>query len=391
MPWRKVSVEDARLEFIARKREGHSMTELCREFGISRKTGYKIVARYEECGAAALFDRPRTPGRVANRLAPAIEQMIVDLKRAKPHWGARKLRELLARRMEGAAGPLPARSTLHAVLDRHGLVEHAQQRRARVTGTALSDGAQPNDLWCVDFKGEFLLGDKRYCYPLTVTDHSSRYLLLCEALTSTREDPAIAAFARLFQERGLPRAIRSDNGVPFATPNGLYNLSRLSVAWLRLGIAIERITPGRPQQNGRHERMHLTLKKETTRPAGANSLQQQARFDAFIAEFNTERPHEALDMATPASRYTSSPRPFTGLPDLAYPLHDREAIVGNSGQIRLNKANVAISHVLAGQKIGLRETDDGIWLVSFMQYDLGYIDLDKCRLQTINNPFSTKV
>ncbi len=261
MPWRKVSVEDARLEFIAKKREGHSMTELCREFGISRKTGYKIVARYEACGAAALFDRPRTPGRVEYRLAPQVETMIVDLKRAKPHWGARKLRELLGRRMEGAASPLPARSTIHAVLNRHGLVEHAQQRRARVTGTALSGGVHPNDVWCVDFKGEFLPGDERYCYPLTVTDHSSRYLLLCEALTSTLEDPAIAAFGRLFQERGLPRAIRSDNGIPFATPNGLYNLSRLSVAWLRLGIAIERITPGRPQQNGRHECMHLTLER----------------------------------------------------------------------------------------------------------------------------------
>lgn len=365
------------------------MTELCREFGISRKTGHKIVARYRACGVEALADRPRTPGRVANRLAPVIERMIVDLRREKPHWGARKLRELLARRM-GDVGPVPARNTIHAVLDRHGLVEHARQR-PRVTGTPLSDGAAPNDLWCVDFKGEFLLGDRRYCYPLTVTDHASRYLLLCEALSSTREDPTIAAFHHLFQKHGLPRAIRSDNGVPFATSNGLYNLSRLSVAWLRLGIRIERITPGRPQQNGRHERMHLTLKRETTRPAGQNSLQQQDRFDAFITEFNTERPHEALDMATPASRYSPSRRPFTGLPELSYPLHDREVIVGNSGQIRLNKANVAISNVLTGQKLGLRETEDGIWLVSFMHYDLGYIDLEDCKLQTINNPFSPKL
>lgn len=391
MPWMEVSVEEERLRFVARRLEGESMTDLCREFGVSRKTGHKIFARYQDLGLGALADRPRVPGRVANRLARPIEQMILDLKRGKPHWGARKLRELLARRMEGAAGPLPARSTIHAVLDRHGLVEHAVQRRARATGTPLSDGASPNDLWCVDFKGEFQLGDRRYCYPLTVTDHASRYLLLCEALTSTREGPAMTAFHRLFQERGLPKAIRSDNGVPFATANGLYGLSKLSVAWLRLGIAIERITPGKPQQNGRHERMHLTLKRETTRPAGANSLQQQARFDDFVSEFNTERPHEALDMATPASRYTQSSQPFTGLPDLTYPLHDREVIVGNSGQIRLQKASVAISNVLAGQKIGLREADDGIWLVSFMHYDLGYIDLDTCRLQTINNPFRANV
>lgn len=382
-------MEDERLRFVARRLEGEAMTDLCREFGISRKTGHKIVARYQAFGIEALADRSRRPGRVANRLAPAVERMIVDLRREKPYWGARKLRELLARRL-GDAGPLPARSTIHAVLDRHGLVE-AARTRPRVTGTPLSDGRAPNDLWCVDFKGEFLTGDRRYCYPLTVTDHASRYLLLCEALGSTREDPAITAFYHLFRERGLPLAIRSDNGVPFATSNGLYNLSRLSVAWLRLGIRIERIAPGRPQQNGRHERMHLTLKRETTRPAGQNSLQQQARFDAFVAEFNAERPHEALDMATPASRYTASPRPFTGLPELSYPLHDLEVIVGNSGQIRLDKANVAISNVLTGQKLGLRETDDRIWLVSFMHYDLGYIDLDDCKLQTINNPFHAKL
>jgi transposase InsO family protein len=381
---------EERLRFVARRLEGEAMTDLCREFGISRKTGHKIFARYKDHGAEALADRPRAPGRVANRLAQPIEQMIVGLKQDKPHWGARKLRELLARRMEGAAGPVPARSTIHAVLDRHGLVEHAQ-RRPRATGTPLSDGAGPNDLWCVDFKGEFQLGDRRYCYPLTVTDHASRYLLLCEALTSTREATALTAFANLFKDHGLPRAIRSDNGVPFATPNGLYGLSRLSVWWLRLGIAIERITPGRPQQNGRHERMHLTLKKETTRPAAQNSLQQQARFDDFISEFNTERPHEALNMATPASLYAPSPRPYTGLPDLTYPLHDREIVVGTSGHIRFNKSQVAISQVLAGQKLGLREVEDAIWLVTFMQYDLGYIDMDKCRLQTINTPFGAKL
>lgn len=365
------------------------MTDLCREFGISRKTGHKIFARYKDQGAEALADRSRSPGRVANRLAPALEKMIVTLRQEKPHWGARKLRELLSRRM-GDTGPLPARSTIHAVLDRHGLVEHAA-RRPRATGTKLSAGAAPNDLWCVDFKGEFLLGDRRYCFPLTVTDHASRYLLLCEALTSTREGPAITAFRQLFQEHGLPRAIRSDNGVPFATAAGLYGLSKLSVWWLRMGIGIERITPGRPQQNGRHERMHLTLKRETTRPAGANSLQQQARFDDFITEFNTERPHEALDMATPASRYTPSSRRFTGLPELTYPLHDLEITVGKAGHIRLDKVTVAISNVLAGQTIGLRETEEGVWLVSFMQYDLGYIDLDKARLQTINNPFRANV
>ncbi len=196
------------------------------------------------------------------------------------------------RRLDGDVR-VPAKSTIHAVLDRHGLVKRAGRPRRRACGTPLSTGAAPNALWCADFKGEFKLGNGRYCYPLTVTDHASRFLLLCEALEFDPRRPAITAFEQLFRERGLPDAIRSDNGVPFASPNGLFNLSKLSVWWLRLGIAIERIKPGHPQQNGRHERMHLTLKKEATRPPGMNSLQQQARFDDFVSEFNAERPHEA--------------------------------------------------------------------------------------------------
>lgn len=186
-----------------------------------------------------------------------------------------------------------------------------REARKRAACTPLSEGAAPNDLWCVDYKGEFKLGNGRYCYPLTVTDHASRFLLLCEALESTREDLAITAFERLFRDRGLPLSIRSDNGVPF---NGLFNLSKLSVWWLRLGITIERIKPGHLQENGRHERMHLTLKKEATCQPGMNALQQQARFDEFIQEFNEERPHEALGMKRPADFYSLSPRPYDGLP-----------------------------------------------------------------------------
>ena len=239
--------------------------------------------------------------------------------------------------------------------------------------------------------GEFRLGNRHYGYPLTVTDHASRFLLLCEALDSVREEGAIAAFQRLFAERGLPNAIRTDNGVPFASPNALFNLSKLSVWWLRLGIAIERIKPGNPQQNGRHERMHLTLKKETTRPPGMNSLQQQARFDDFITEFNTERPHEAIDMKRPADLYSSSSKPYFGLPDLSYPLHDREYLVTACGRICMHRKKINISTVLAGQKLGLKDVDDGIWLISFMHYDLGYIDLEQKTLQPINNPFGTRL
>ena len=294
---------DERMRFVIRLKDGESMASLCREFGISRKTGYKILDRYQECGLEGLTDRARRPHRYANSLPAQLESAIVAAKREKPYWGARKIRERLLRRLPHEV-KVPACSTIHALLDRHGLVTRPKRSRTRAEGTPLSSGLSPNALWCTDYQGEFQLGNNKYCYPLTVTDHASRYLLLCEALESNREQFAFTAFERLFKECGLPQAIRSDNGVPFASPNGLFNLSRLSVWWLRLGISIERIKPGHPQQNGRHERMHLTLKKEATRPAGANLLQQQAKFDAFQQEFNTERPHEALQMKCPAELYT---------------------------------------------------------------------------------------
>jgi transposase InsO family protein len=261
---------DERMRFVIRLKDGESMASLCREFNISRKTGYKIFERYEECGLEGLSDRTRRPFRYANQLPEQIEAAIVAAKREKPNWGARKIRERLLRRLPHAV-KIPACSTIHAILDRHGLVTHPTRSRTRTTGTPLSEGLGPNDLWCTDYKGEFMLGDKRYCYPLTVTDHASRDLLLCEAMESNAEKPAFTAFERLFKERGLPRAIRSDNGVPFASPNGLFNLSKLSVWWLRLGISIERIKPGHPQQNGRHERMHLTLKKKLRVPPAPTS------------------------------------------------------------------------------------------------------------------------
>ena len=218
---------EERMRFVLRRLDGEPMSDLCREFGISRKTGYKIFDRYQQGGLEAFTDRSRRPVRYAHQLPETLERMIVRAKQDKPHWGARKIRELLVRRLRGEV-KVPATSTIHAVMDRNGLVKRMRPKR-RTTGTALSNGAAANDLWCVDFKGEFKLGSGRYCYPLTVTDHASRYLLLCEALESVREEPAMTAFDQLFRERGLPRAIRSDNGVPFASPNGLYNLSRLSV------------------------------------------------------------------------------------------------------------------------------------------------------------------
>lgn len=380
---------DERLKFIARLLNGDAMSELCREFGVSRKTGYKILNRYNTCGLQGLTDRSRRPYRQANQLPVQIETLIVRLKQDKPSWGAPKIRERLARLYPDVHRP--AISTVHAVLDRHGLVKRRSRRRNRAKGTPLSRPGQPNDLWCADYKGEFMLADKRYCYPLTVTDFASRYLIACEALSSTKEDYAFSVFESIFKEFGLPRAIRTDNGIPFASPNALFNLSKLSVWWLRLGIEIERIKPGNPQQNGRHERMHLTLKLETTKPAAGNVLQQQDKFDDFIDCYNNERPHQALGMQCPAERYVPSTRPYQGLPELDYPLHDKTVTVTTCGRICFNRQKINLSQVFAGQNVGIKQVSDTIWLVTFMDYDLGYFDDETGRLEPVENPFGPKV
>ena len=350
---------------------------------------YKIYDRYKDCGTTAFSDRSRRPYRQANRLPAPLEATIVRLKREYPGWGAPKIREKLRRQFTGAH--LPAISTVHAVLDRHHLVTHRRRRRRPAADTPRSQPTEPNALWCADYKGEFMLGNRRYCYPLTVTDFASRYLLTCEALATTQETFAFAVFERAFKQFGLPGAIRTDNGVPFASPTALYRLSKLSVWWLRLGIRIERIQPGHPQQNGRHERMHLTLKQEATKPAAANVLQQQARFDAFVDRYNQERPHQALAMKVPADLYVRSPRVYRGLEELTYPYHDQTLTVTHCGRICFHGRKVNLSHVFAGQNVGVTQVGERIWLVTFMHYDLGYFDDETCRLEPIENPFGPKV
>ena len=390
MPWQECSQVDQRLRFVARLLEGEKMAELCREFEISRKTGYKIFHRFKDCGLHGLTDRSRRPYRQANQLPFQIEQRIVQLKQDHPTWGAPKIREKLRRLNLGIS--LPAISTVHAVLDRHGLVTRGRRRSAyKAEGTQLSRPHRPNELWCVDYKGEFMLSNRRYCYPLTITDFASRYLLSCDALEATKELHAFSVFERAFMDYGLPRAIRTDNGVPFASRTAFFGLSKLSVWWLRLGIAIERIKPGHPEQNGRHERMHLTLKKEATKPAAANVLQQQARFDDFVDCYNRERPHQALDMKVPAALYTRSPRVYRGLEELTYPFADATVMVTHCGRICWHARKINFSHVFAGQRVGITQVGERIWLVTFMHYDLGYFDDETCRLEPIQNPFGPKV
>jgi putative transposase len=389
MPWRECCKMDERLRFVARLLEGEKMAVVCREFDISRKTGHKLFSRYKDCGLEGLTDRSRRPYRQANRLPFQLERVILQIKREHPSWGAPKIREKLRRRELGVS--LPAISTVHAVLDRHGLVTRGRKARYHAQGTTLTRPTQPNDLWCADFKGEFMLADRRYCYPLTITDFASRYLLCCDGLETTREDYAFTVFERAFKDFGLPLAIRTDNGVPFASASAFFGLSKLSVWWLRLGIGIERIRPGCPQQNGRHERMHLTLKKEATHPASRNFLQQQARFDRFIECYNRERPHQALNMMYPIELYKLSPRPYTGLSDLEYPFHDRTLMVTSCGRICIGRRKINLSRVFAGQRVGVREVTENIWLVSFMHYDLGFFDHESGRIECAPNPFAAKV
>jgi len=389
MPWQECSKVDERLKFVARLLEGEKMAVLCREFDISRKTGYKIFSRYKDCGLEGLTDRSRRPYRHGMRLPFQIEKLIVQLKQDHPSWGAPKIREKIRRKHSEIT--LPAISTVHAVLDRNGLVTRRRKRLYKPEGTSLSVVQQPNELWCADYKGQFMLADKRYCYPLTITDQASRYLLSCDALSSTQERYAFTVFERVFKDFGLPRAIRTDNGVPFASPNSMFGLSKLSVWWLRLGIDIERIKPGRPQQNGRHERMHLTLKKEATKPAAKNFLQQQGKFDRFLECFNQERPHQAIGMKYPAEIYTPSLRPYKGLSDLEYPFHDRTITVTCCGRICIGRRKINLSTVFAGQNVGIKEVSDKIWLVSFMKYDLGFFDHEAGRVECTENPFGAKL
>lgn len=390
MPWKETSVMDERMKFIGRLLSGEKMAPLCKEFGISRVTGHKIWNRYQEFGSKGIYDRNRAPHKHPNQLPFEVEQLIVRLKKEKSSWGAPKIRELVACKYPTIK--LPSTSTVHCVLDRHGLVKKRREKnRFPVTASYLSTPQNPNDLWCTDFKGQFRMKNHEYCYPLTLTDFVSRYLLSCEALNSTEVDPCFRVFEEAFQEYGLPTAIRSDNGIPFASGNSAWNLTKLSVWWIRLGIKIERIKPGNPQQNGRHERMHRTLKLEATNPPASNLLQQQEKFDHFIHEFNFERPHQSLNMKFPASVHQKSIRKYRGLPDITYPGYDKTILISNCGRACVGKQKVHITRALANQPVGLKEVDIGIWQVDFMSYTLGYFDVDSDMFALQEDPFEFKL
>jgi transposase InsO family protein len=362
---------DQKTQFLSEYlRASLSFSELCRRYAISRKTGYKWIERYETDPGAGLRDRSRRPHHHPRQTPEPIRAAIIRARRQHPSWGAKKLLKVLRRADPDLAWP--SRWTVSDLLAREGLVrQRVRRRRPSHPGAPTTVASAPNQLWCVDYKGQFKTRDGRYCYPLTVTDAFSRYLIGCRALPSTESAPTQEAFLQWFRRFGLPERIKSDNGTPFAS-TALGRLSTLSVSWILLGIRPELIVPGKPQQNGQHERMHRTLKAEATRPPAANLADQQRVFDRFRREFNTVRPHEAIDLETPASRYDKSARRLSHAPaPLVYPPHFETRLVSTNGGIRWNSKWVAVTTTCAGHHIGLEAVDDAIWDVYFGPIKLG--------------------
>lgn len=390
MPWKETSPLNERVKFVAALLEGNeNFTEICERFGISRKQGYKWRERYESGGMEALKDRSRAPLNHPQAVPGAIAELIVAARRQHPRWGPRKLLVILARRYPTLE--LPVASTVGELLKRRGLIGPRRRRhRSAPYPDQLLGYDGPNSVWCADFKGHFPVGEGR-CHPLTIMDGSSRYLLCCKSLKSTLSEPVQRTFERVFQEFGLPNAIRTDNGPPFSSlaPGGL---SRLAVWWIRLGIRPERIMPGRPDQNGRHERMHLTLKSETARPPRTSFRAQQQAFDRFRLEYNEERPHEALDDDTPASRYKPSLKPFPNrLPELDYPAHFRVQRAQGNGVISVDGVQFYVSNCVEDEYLGLEPVGDGCWKVYFGTVVLGLIDPRRAKKLTNGRHFAVLV
>ena len=386
MPWRERSPVDLRVQFIGEyQAELWSMTELAEQYGISRKTAYKWVTRYERGGAAALLDQSRRPWTQPSATDPRLIAALLAVRRRHPRWGAKKLLAVVKRQYARAAWP--SRSTVCDVLRRHALVVPRPRRRPMPHGGhALAPITGPNETWTTDFKGEFRTGDRRYCYPLTLRDGFSRYVLRCDALLSRSYALTRARFERAFADYGLPVRIRSDNGGPFAGP-GLGRLSRLNVWWIRLGIVPERIGLGRPEQNGSHEQFHRVLKADTTRPPAATARAQQRRFGAFYREYNEVRPHESLDDQPPATRYTASPRPLpTRLAPLEYTGHMEVRRVSSAGCISWRGIPIFLTEVLEGEDVGFEEVADGHWTLSFATVRLGRFDERTRRITALPLP-----
>jgi putative transposase len=375
MPWQATNVERERMRFVVQAEEGlFSMKELCARFGISRQAGYTLLKRYEEEGVSALRERSRAPGHSPQRIAEAIQALLLETRREHTDWGPRKVLDYL--REERPELKLPAASTVGDLYTRHRLVEvKRRERRWPHPGRAPLRASAPNQVWTVDYKGEFLTGDGRRCYPLTMADAHTRFLLACDGLSSTAHASAQAVFERVFRTYGLPEVIRSDNGSPFAS-KAIAGLSRLSLWWTRLGIGHDRIQPGHPEQNGSHERMHRTLKRRTLRPVAADAVEQQDRFDDFREEYNHVRPHDGVGGQRPGKLYTRSARELPAqLPGPEYPAHFRVRRLRKNGILYFRDRSFFVSELLKGEDVGLEEIGDRVWSLYF--YDLLLARLDE--------------
>lgn len=376
MPWHTDSLMSQRLEFIEavlHRTQGQSIRELCRAVGISERVGHKWLKRFGAGGPAALADRSHAPHQPAHQVPREVCDRVCALREQHPTWGARKLRNVLQREDPTVHWPVP--STITSLLDRAGLLTRRRrslrERSAWASGTLTAPTA-PNEVWAADFKGEFRLRDGTWCHPLTLSDLHSRYVLDVRALASPAGEPTTAAMRACFAEFGLPRVIRTDNGVPFGAPLALGGLSPLAVWWIRLGIRPERIQKGVPQQNGTHERMHRTLKAEATRPASASLPAQQQRFDRWRHTFNDRRPHEALANTPPAHHYAPSPRSLPRrLPLLEYAATAELRRVGPNGFLKWRTQPIFLSTVLGGEYVALEETANDEWTIRFGPLILG--------------------
>lgn len=371
MAWEGVTTMDQRVRFISEYLEGNfSVAEICRQFSISRKTGHKWIMRYEDYGPGGLEDRSTKPHSCPHKTKYTIVKTIKMARKKHPTWGPKKLLDLLSRRHPD--WEYPAISTTADILKRAGLITGGKRRIKRNhPGCPKSEAREPNQIWTADYKGQFKMRNGEYCYPLTVCDMYSRYLLDCDGHKAISLEKTKECFKRLFKEHGLPGRIRTDNGVPFAS-SAIARLSTLSVWWIKLGIYPELIEPGQPQQNGKHERMHRTLKKEATIPPEKNLKTQQGRFDNFRREYNSLRPHEALEMKRPSELYTGSKRRMPGkLGHWDYPSHYDVRLVSNNGGLRWNTHRVPVSHTLIKEYIGFEEIDDGIYNVYYCDFLIG--------------------
>src|SRR5713226_2363010 len=374
MPWKASSVMEQKLRFVLEyEKDEHTMSELCQRYDISRETGHVWLRRYRESGVEGLWERSRAPQRHGNQTPEEIEQRVLELRQAHMRWGPRKLKRILERNEPGRVWP--AASTIGGLLQREGLVV-ARRKRSRTPpySEPLAHADGPNRVWCADFKGWFRTADGERIDPLTLSDAYSRYLLRSQAVAKTNTERVQAIFEAAFREYGLPEAIRTDNGAPFAS-RALAGLSRLAVWWMKLGIVPERIEAGHPEQNGRHERMHRTLKQEVAMPAAANRRAQQRAMDKFRQEYNQVRPHEALGMETPAAVYEASPRRLPArLPEPEYPETMLVRSVHHKGEFSWKKHQVFVSEVLWGERIGLLPVDDHCYTVYFAQFPIARFD-----------------